>query len=137
MSYGVSAALQEAVYQALTVDATLATYVGTDIYDAIPEGTLPSLYVTLGPEKVTDRSDGTGSGATHELTVSVITDLAGFSAAKAAAGAVSDALVGQSLALGRGTLIAMNFYKATASRVDGGTGRQIDIVFKALIEDDA
>jgi len=36
MSYGVSSALQAAVYQALISDADLAALVGTAIYDALP-----------------------------------------------------------------------------------------------------
>ncbi len=61
MSYGVSAALQEAVYQQLQGDAVLAGLVGTDIFDAAPAGAVPSIYVSLGPEDVRDRSDQTGA----------------------------------------------------------------------------
>ncbi|MDO7557179.1 MAG: DUF3168 domain-containing protein, partial [Loktanella sp.] len=67
MSYGVAAALQAAVYAQLTNDTALGAIVGTDIFDALPSGTLPSLYVALGPEVVKDQSDKTGAGALHEL----------------------------------------------------------------------
>jgi len=135
MSYGVSGPLQAAIYAHLQADAALGAIVGDAIYDALPEGTLPSLYVSLGAETVKDKSDQTGQGAEHEITISVITDQAGFSTAKAAAGAVSDALVDAALALSRGTLIAMNFYRAKAARVSTGDQRQIDVIFRARIED--
>ena len=82
MSYAASGPLQAAVYQALAADADLTALVGAAIYDAVPPGTLPPLYVTLGQELVRDRSDKTGDGAEHEFTVSVVTQTAGFAAAK-------------------------------------------------------
>lgn len=136
MSYGVSAALQEAVYQRLVGDAALGAIVGDAIYDAVPQGTLPPIYVVLGAEQVTDRSDQTGRGARHEMTVSVITDLASFATAKTAAGAVSDALGDPAMTLSRGSLVAMNFHKARAVRLSGSEKRQIDVIFRALVEDD-
>lgn len=136
MSYGVSAALQAAVYQALSADATLASLVGNHIYDAFPAGTLPPLYVALGPELVKDQSDKTGGGAMHQFTVSVVTDTAGFATAKQAAGAVSDALVDADLTLNRGTLVALNFYRAKAVRVGAADERRIDLTFNARVADD-
>ena len=136
MSYAVSAALQVAVFQTLSADATLTGLVGTNIYDAIPTGTLPSLYVTLGPENVRDRSDKTGAGARHEFVVSVVTDTEGFASAKDAAGAVSDALVDANLTLSRGALIALNFVRAKAVRVGTADERRIDLTFRAFVQDD-
>lgn len=136
MSYGMAAALQGAVFQALVADTALAGIVGTDIYDALPSGAVPSLFVALGPEVVRDRSDKTGAGAEHEFTVSVITDASGFAAAKLAAASVSDALVDAPLVLARGTLVALNFLRAKALRVGAADQRRIDLTFKALVEDD-
>lgn len=136
MSYGVSAALQTAVYQALIADVALGALVGADIYDAFPSGTLPSLYVALGPEIARDRSDKSGAGAEHRFTVSIVTDSAGFVVAKQAAAAVSDALVDAELTLNRGTLIALNFYRAKAVRVGSADERRIDLTFNARVEDD-
>jgi hypothetical protein len=136
MSYGVSAALQTAVYQALVGDATLGALVGSDIYDAFPTGTLPALYVALGPEVVKDRSDKTGGGASHDFTVSIVTENAGFATAKQAAAAVSDALVDANLTLARGSLIALNFFRAKAVRVGTADQRRIDLTFKAIVQDD-
>ena len=135
MSYGVAAALQAAVYQRLVADSVLAGLVGSAVYDAIPTGVLPAIYVALGPEIARDMSDGTGRGAEHEFTISVVTDVAGFASAKAAAAAVSDALIGAPLVLTRGKLIYLNFARAVAARVGTGGVRQISLTFKARVED--
>lgn len=135
MSYAIAGALQSAVYQALAADAGLATLVGTNIYDAAPSGIVPSLYVSLGPEDVEDRSDKTGNGASHEFTVSVVNDGAGFLTAKTVATAVSDILSGANLTLSRGRLIGLYFLRAQARRVQDADVRRIDLRFRALVED--
>lgn len=135
MSYAMSAALQEAVYTALSGDAALGALVGAAIYDAVPSGTLPPVYVTLGQEVVKDRSDKTGDGALHEFTVAVVTENAGFQQAKEAAAAVSDVLHGGALTLSRGRLVGMSFLKATAKREGTGSIRRIDLKFRARVED--
>lgn len=135
MSYGVSAALQEAVYQALLADPALDALVGGAVYDALPSGTLPPLYVTLGPEDVRDATDGTGDGAWHRFTVSVVTDSAGFHAAKQVAAAVSDALTDAELTLTRGALAGLHFFRARARREGTGALRRIDLTFRARVQD--
>ena len=92
MSYGVSAALQAAVFQQLVNDRGILAQVGDAVYDAVPSGTLPQTYITLGPEEVREASDKTGKGTLHRFTVSVVSEAAGFGAAKTLAGAVCDAL---------------------------------------------
>lgn len=134
MTYALSQSLQEAIYQQLTSDAALAAEVGTAIYDMLPSGTLPGLYVTLGAETVLDRSDISGGGALHRFTVTVVTNAAGFSAAKRAAAAVSDALVDAPLSLSRGHLVGLWFDRATASRLTNGD-RSIALRFSARLED--
>ena len=135
MSYGVSSALQAAVYQRLQADAALAALVGGGIFDAAPPGVVPTIYVSLGPEDVRDRSDKTGRGADHEFTVSVVTTPAGFQSAKDAAAAVSDALVDAPLVLSRGALVSLNFVRARAKRVQDADVRRIDLRFRARVED--
>lgn len=135
MSYGVSAALQQAIYQRLQADSALGALVGDAIYDAAPPGIVTGTYVSLGPEEAADRSDVTGAGALHRFTVSVVTDAAGFSEAKAAAVAVSDALIEASLVLARGTLVYLKFVRAKARRVQDADIRRIDLVFVARVED--
>ncbi|MFG5380272.1 DUF3168 domain-containing protein [Yoonia sp. R2-816] len=136
MSYGVAAALQTAIYQTLSTDPGLAALVGTSIFDALPSGTLPPLYIVLGSEDARDASDKTGGGALHEFTVTIVTESAGFASAKVAAAAVSDALVNADLVLSRGALVSLNFYKAKAARVGTGDVRQINLIFRARVADD-
>ncbi|SFB83548.1 DUF3168 domain-containing protein [Tropicimonas isoalkanivorans] len=136
MSYGTSVALQAAIYQHLLADPALAALVGADIYDAVPSGLVPSLYVSLGPETVMPAGDKTAEGARHRFTVSVVSDGGGFLDAKAVAVAVSDALHGAKPALQRGTVVQMRFLKATAKRVGAGAKRRVDLRFEALVEDD-
>ena len=135
MSYAVSAALQEAIFDALIADTELDGLVGGAIFDAEPQGSLPSLYVTLGPETVRPRSDGTAGGAIHDFVISVVTEASGFSGAKIVAGRVSDILIDARLPLTRGTLIGCRLRKAKAARDDAGTRRRIDLTFSARVDD--
>jgi len=137
MSYAASAALQAAVYQRLANDPGVTFRVGSAIFDALPSGALPDTYVTLGPEDVRDRSDGTGGGAWHRFTVSVVTQTAGFQGAKAVAAAIGDALVDADLSLSRGRLASINFDRARARREGSGQLRRIDLTFRARVEDTA
>lgn len=135
MSYGVTAALQSAVFQRLVEDTVLATLADGAIHDAVPPGTPPGTFVLLGPEEAFDRSDGSGGGAEHRFTVSVVTDASGFLEAKAIAAAVSDALVDAPLALARGRLVGLGFLRAVARRAAQGETRRIDMTFRARVED--
>ncbi|TNJ46724.1 DUF3168 domain-containing protein [Phaeobacter sp. B1627] len=134
MTYALSEALQQAVYQQLIADPALTAEVGTAIYDMLPAGSLPALYVTLGAETVRDRSDVSGAGALHRFTVTVVANTTGFSAAKRAAAAVSDALVDAPLTLIRGQLVGLWFDRATAARQSNGD-RSIALRFSARLED--
>lgn len=136
MSYAIAAALQVAVFQKLAADTAVTQALGDAIYDAVPAGDVPNTYLTLGPEDVRDRSNKTGQGAEHRFVLSVVTTLAGFRAAKAAAGAVTDAIVNADLALERGQLISLRFLRARALRTRSADGRRIDLTFRAIVEDD-
>jgi len=135
MSYGSTAALQAAVYGALTGDAAVATQSGGAVFDALPPGPVPPLYVTLGPERVRDASDKTGAGAVHDFPVTVVSEAAGFASAKALAAAISDALTGADLVLARGRLVRMAFLRARARRINGG--REIEVWFRARVDEGA
>jgi hypothetical protein len=134
MSYGAAGALQAAVWQRLAGDAALTALVGAAIHDAVPPGAGPQTYVLVGPEEVRDASDGSGGGAEHRFTVSVVTRAAGFQAAKEAAAAVSDALVGAELVLARGRLVGLWFLKARAAREGRGGVRRVDLTFRARVD---
>lgn len=135
MSYAVSAALQSAVFATLSADPDVSALVGGAVYDALPSGTLPGLYVSLGPEDVRSEDDKTGTGSAHRFVISVVTDVPGFRAAKEAAGAVSDALHEADMVLSRGRLVSLRFQRARAYQIDNSTGRRIDLTFRARVED--
>lgn len=131
MSYQAAAALQAAVYGALTAAPALA---GVAVVDALPAGSTPGTFVLIGPEVVVDRSDVTGAGAEHRFQVSVISDAAGFLAAKTLAGAVAEVLSGGAMALTTGHLVGLQFQRAAARRIGQGQTRRIDLTFRARIE---
>lgn len=132
MSYGNAAALQAAVYSHLVAAPELA---GITVFDAAPAGPLPGTFVLIGPEEARDQSDSTGRGAEHRFQVSVVSDGAGFQAAKTVAAAVSDALQDADLTLSRGRLVGLRFMRAVARRLDEGAVRRIDLTFRARVED--
>ncbi|WP_306133116.1 DUF3168 domain-containing protein [Roseivivax marinus] len=134
MSYATSAALQAALYTALSSDPATLSATGGHVYDALPDGTVPDLYLILGSERARDASDMTGRGAWHDVTVAVVSDAAGFRSAKEAAGAASDALDGADLPLTRGRLVSLRFARARARRQSDGS-RRIDLTFRARVED--
>ncbi|KKL66186.1 hypothetical protein LCGC14_2147490 [marine sediment metagenome] len=136
MSYAMAQGLQSALFQRLTGDPALTALVGDAIYDALPGGTLPETYVLLGDEEARDASDQTGAGAVHEVTIGVVSRVAGFADAKAAAGAVSDALLSGPPMLERGRIVGLWFLKARARRSGAGDERRIDLQFRARTEDD-
>jgi hypothetical protein len=135
MSYATAQALQAAIYQQLTGDPAVSDLIGGAVYDALPQGGIPPLYVLLGDDTVKDASDNSGGGAWHRFVISVVSDAAGFAAAKTAAGAVCDALVSADLALSRGSLVTLTFLKARALRVGTGDARRIDLTFRASVAD--
>ena len=130
MSYAAAAALQGAVFQHLSAAPALA---GVAIYDAVPPQPAGT-FVLVGPEEARDASDGSGPGAEHLMQVSVVSDGAGFLAAKTLAAEVSDLLAGAALVLARGRLVSLAFQRARAQRIDAGQVRRIDLTFRARIE---
>ncbi len=135
MSYLHATDLQELVYDLLSEDTDLAALVGTNIFDMPPEGDAPLTYVTLGPEEVSDQSDQNAKGAVHMITVSVVTRESGFHDAKTIAQSVTQLLDGASDEFDQGRLTRMQFKKARARRIDGGLARQIDLTFRARIDE--
>lgn len=130
MSYAAAAALQAAIYQHLVAAPALA---GVAIFDAVPPQPAGT-FVLVGPEEARDASDGSGAGAEHLLQIAVVSDAAGFLAAKTLAVAVSDALAGAALTLTRGRLVSLAFLRARAQRKDDGGVRRVDLTFRARIE---
>ena len=136
MTHAISFALQEAIFSALSDDAGVVALVGTNVFDAPPSGTIPALYVVLGDEVVKANSSKTSKGAIHDLDIVVVSDAAGFAQAKQVSAAVCDALIDADLPLTRGTVTALNFRAARALREDSPGIRQINLKFRAFVEDD-
>lgn len=129
-----SASLQQAVLACLEANSDVAKLTGGHVYDALPPGELPILYVIFGTETVRDRSDMTSFAAVHEFDLSVITSSSGFQSAKTAASSVCKALQMKPLSLAEGHLVALNFHGAVSKRQSSGGGRRINLKFRALIE---
>lgn len=136
MSYAVSAPLQAAIYRLLLENEAVTQLVGRDVYDSVPAGAVPDLYVSLGPEVAVARSDATGGVARHQFTISVVAQGAGFHTAKTVAGAVSDVIDGARPGLDRGRVVQSRFMKAVARRDGAENRRRIDLRFEAVVEDD-
>ena len=134
MSYGAAAALQQAVYQALLADAEVMAQSGGAIYDAVPSGLVPPLYLSLGAEDASSRYDGDGAIARHRVTVSVISDAAGFQSAKLLAAAVCAVLDGAAPPLDHGQILDLHFEQARARRAGRNRKRRIDLRFAALVD---
>ncbi len=131
MSYVAAAALQAAVFAALTGHPDL---IGVPVLDAVPPGGGGGTFVLIGPEEARDASDTSGAGAEHRLEISVLSDAAGFLAAKAAAVAVSTAMEGLALPAGVGRVVNIGFVRAVARRLEDGAVRRIDLRFRVRVE---
>jgi len=138
MTYALSEPLQRAVFEALLGDATLSSFVGSDIYDAplpLEVANGPSEYVTLGGESVRDASSGSEDGALHDFTVIVHSNASGFMISKQIAGAICDVLLDAQLPLARGKLVYLRFLKAKADAGIPPARRTITLNFRAFVED--
>lgn len=130
MSYGAAPAVQQAVFQRLS---TWPALTGVATYDAVPPNATGT-FVLIGPEEARDQSDKTGAGAEHQLIISVITDATGFLSIKTIAADISDALIDAPLTLSRGTLVNLQFLRASARWIEEGETRRIDLTFRARVQ---
>lgn len=135
MSYALSAPLQAALYERLTQDPNVTALVGSDVYDATPPGVPPVTYISIGPEEVRDASTKSGFGTEHDAVVSIVTDMAGFAAAKTIAGHVTTALTAAPLVPASGHVVGVWFLKAKAARTDAATTRRIDLTFRIRVDE--
>ncbi|MEM7487737.1 MAG: DUF3168 domain-containing protein [Pseudomonadota bacterium] len=133
MTYAMGESLQMAVYTKLAGDPVLDGLIGGAVFDAVPQSA-PDLFVALGPEDVRGRGDVSGSGAVHDLRVSVVTARDGYLAAKNVAARVSDLLT-EALPMTRGRMVSMRFQRARARRDEGEGTRRIDLWFRARLDD--
>lgn len=132
MSHLLSDVLQRVLYERLSTDSALAAIVGTHVYDAMPAGPVPDLYVLLGEEAVADASDISGSGAVHDFAISVMSSADSFLILKEAAAAIHAALFASPLSLTRGHVVGLWFRASRAKRSASGQ-RKIDLKFRARL----
>lgn len=137
MSYLTAPALQEAVFGRLSTDPALVALVGGAIFDTPPQGTPPSEYVLIGAEEARDRSDMTGRATLYRFTVSVVGSDCGFHRIKTIAAAVDAALTSNPPVLGVGHLAGLHFDRARVRRDRTGSARQVDLRFRALVDETA
>jgi len=133
MSDLLSDALQTAVFDRLSSDAALGAIVGVHVYDAVPAGPVPALYVLIGEESVKDASDQSGAGAIHDISISVMSTANSFLVLKQAAAAIWQALDSAHLTPARGRIIGLWFRTSQAKRSNAGQ-RKIDLKFRARLE---
>lgn len=134
MSYQFAHALQFVVYQTLLVHQPLTALVGTNIFDAVPTGTIAETYILVGEDKAVDRSDLTGQLARHDLTIQIVSSANGYSDAKRVAGAVCDALEAIQINLSTDNVRQVQFRSAHARRDTGAGERRIDLKYRALVD---
>ena len=137
MSFARSAALQEAVFSALTGSAALAALVGDAIHDAprhadAPEGATGP-HVTLGEERVEPWTAQGLDGAVHDLEIGVHVPEGGYAAAKRIGAAVTSALLEGLPALSEGRVVTSGFLGARTRREKEGR-RRLDLRFRFRIE---
>jgi len=141
MTYALSWPLQQALYDLMRSDAACQQHFGPRIYDAAPpflgEQAPEGVYLTFGDEEVADWSTGTDAGAVHLVKLAVHAPRRGFSDAKQAAAAISDAILGGALVPSRGRIVNVRFVDARTSRAEADALRQIDMRFRITIEDTA
>lgn len=135
MSYQYSLALQGAIYDRLLGFEPLKKLIGTAIYDRLPGGVPPDVFVLIGDEQVLDRSDKSAHASRHDVTVSVLGDGQGFSTVKEVAAQVSTALDNAALHLNAGALRQIQFQSAKTRRDGGRAARRIDLIFRAYIDE--
>lgn len=128
MSYRCAADLQAALF------ARLSEVAAVPVFDAVPPGPAPATHVLIGAEEVRDASDRSGDGAEHRVTVSVVSDAAGFLAGKELAARLAAAVEEGPLAMQAGRVVLVRFQRAVARRVGGGATRRIDLVFRIRVE---
>lgn len=134
MSYASAQTLQGALYTTLLAAPSITDRVGTAVFDTVPHGSVPPLYVTLGQEDALARGDGTGVLTRYRVSLAVVSEAAGFAEAKALAGAIGDVLDGATLDLAPEALLSLRFERAQARRTDRNRRRRIDLRFTALVD---
>ena len=139
MTYAISWPLQEGIYSLVCNDPACSSTLGARVFDAVPlqadSGMPEEVYMTFGDEDVQDWSTGSTNGAIHTITVSVHAPRHGFSDAKQAAAAISDAILSGGLVLTRGSVVNVRFVDGRTVRRESDSVRRIDLRFRITVQD--
>ena len=139
MTYAISWSLQQGIYAMVCNDPDCASSLGNRVFDAAPlqaEGGIPDeVYMTFGDEEVQDWSSGSTNGAIHTISISVHAPRHGFSDAKQAAAAISDAILSGAIPLARGAVVNVRFVDARTVRQEADAFRRIDLRFRITVQD--
>lgn len=125
--------LQTSIYTRLAAAPDLGAVIGSHLYDAVPAGPVPDLYVLIGEEAVRDASDQGAHGAVHDVSIAAISTADSFLKLKQAAAAIISALEAPELALSRGRVVGIWFKTSVAKRNASGQ-RRIELKFRVRVE---
>lgn len=129
-------ALQVALIAVMRGDATLATFVGARVYDAVPgEGKREEFpYISLGPDFAAMQLAECVNAADHTIQIDIWSRTVGFPEAKKIGSAVIAALHDQSLTIDGGAVQSVLLESANYVRdADGKTSRGI-LIFNILVD---
>jgi len=135
MSFGASADLQRVIYDLLSATGSGDALEGIPVVDRFEAGTLPPVYVAIGPERMRDRSTKTSRSAEHRLSITVHSALGGFARIKEIAAAIAERLEGQRPALASGTLCSLRLISVAPARGGSGEERRVEMNFRAFVDD--
>ena len=128
-------ALQQAIFAALTADATLATLAGNPprVFDEVPRDALFP-FVVIGDDLESNWDTATDSGSQHLLTVHVWSRAGGRKETKLIADAVRAALDNAALTVSGQTLIDIRYQASEFRRESDGQTWHGLIRFRAVLE---
>ncbi len=127
--------LQQAIFAALTADATLTTLLGgaQQIHDQAPQGA-PLPYVTFGPLSARDWSTGTDGGEEHSVTLHVWSRGRGKKQAHELLGCLRASLHDRALSLSGHRLVNLRHEVSEARRHPDGETVHGLVRFRAVTE---
>ncbi|MBV9571446.1 MAG: DUF3168 domain-containing protein [Alphaproteobacteria bacterium] len=130
---GISFALQQAIFAALSASSELQALIGTCLFDFVPrESVFP--YVVLGDGGESDWSTATETGSEHAVQIDVWSRSAGHEEAKQIAEIVRATLHNAVLAISGATLIDIRHLATGFSREPDGQTFRARLTFRAVTE---
>ncbi len=132
---GASWALQQAIFAALSADATVQSLLGNPprLYDAVPAlAAFP--YAVIGDGSETNWDTATEAGSEHQLTLNVWSRAGGHREVKAVAEAIRECLETAALSLAGHTLIDLRYLDCAFARETDGETFRATLRFRAVTE---